>query len=161
MNWIESAFGKSFKVGKPYVSIEGYGLASAINEIVLLDFEGYTMFVNVVETITCVAVAASNYRVATFSHLTDRVDPDGYACQLEKAWKSERPKLALVGGDDLYDPTDFSGRLEHALTRHGFGIAGKVVGGVGLERRVSMTQNQVLVSEKGHRVSERELRISF
>lgn len=161
MSWIERAFGKSFKSGKPYISYEGYALASAINEIVELDFVGYTMFVNVVETITCVTVAASNYQVATFSHLTDQVDPEQYSSQLVKIWKNERPKIAIVGGDDLYDPTDFSGRLERTLTRHGFGIAGKVVGGRGLERTVSMSQNQVFVSEKGYRVPNRELQISF
>lgn len=161
MNWIKEAFGKSFKTSQPYISIEGQALAGAMNQIVLLDFDGYKDFYNTIETITCVVVAGSNLDRGTFSHLTDTVDPKDYSRQLAKVWGSERPRLGLVGGDELYDPNDFSGRIEKELINQGFSIAGKVVGGRGFERRVSMAVDRLLIVEKGYKTDQRSREIRF
>ena len=161
MNWIKDAFGPSFKVGKPYISIDGQAVGGAMNQIIELDFKGYQEFINTIETITCVVVAGSNLEKGTFSHLTDKVDVLDYSRQLAKVWGRERPRLGLVGGDELYDPTDFPNRLELELVNQGFGIAGKIVGGRGIERRVRMASDKLLVVETGYRVDRRDSEIRF
>ncbi len=161
MNWIREAFGKSFRAGKPYISIDGQAVGGAMNQIIELDFHGYQEFINTIETITCVVVAGSNLERGTFSHLTDTVDPRDYSRQLVKVWGKERPQLGLVGGDELYDPTDFPGRLEEELINQGFSVAGKVVGGRGIERRVRMAIDKLSVVETGYGINRRDREIRF
>lgn len=161
MNWVKEAFGKSFKVGKPYISIDGQAVGGAMNQILELDFVGYTQFINTIETITCVVVAGSNFKRGTFSHLTDKVDPVDYSKQLSKVWGKDRPRLALVGGDELYDPTDFPSRIETELMNHGFVISGKEVSGRGIERRVRMALDKLSILETGYKVGECNREIRF